>query len=129
MLAFVDNVDEAEPPKIRETEEDENLDVKQLKEKYTEYAYRRFVMEPSLILLNQDTGWKIEVTTKVIKEWWKKSRQWEFQLTLSGAPTSMPRLFGYRLHGLSLNPRDLSRPASAGLPESAAGVARSAFFC
>jgi hypothetical protein len=61
-------------PAIWETEEDKRLEIKQLKEKYTKYAYRHFIKETPLVLLNQNTLWKIEVTTRVIREWWRKSR-------------------------------------------------------
>jgi len=61
-------------PTIWETKEDKKLEIKQLKEKYTKYAYRHFIKETPLVLLNQNTQWKIEVTTRVIKEWWRKSR-------------------------------------------------------
>jgi len=61
-------------PEIWETEEDKKLEIKQLKSKYTKYAYNEFVKEPALVLLNHHTKWKIEVTTRVIREWWKKSR-------------------------------------------------------
>ena len=61
-------------PEIWETEEDKKLEIKQLKSKYTKYAYNEFVKEPALVLLNHHTKWKIEVTTRVVREWWKKSR-------------------------------------------------------
>jgi hypothetical protein len=62
------------PPEIWETDEEKKLEIKQLKKKYTKYAYRHFIKETPLVLLNQNTQWKIEVTTRVIKEWWRKSR-------------------------------------------------------
>jgi len=61
-------------PEIRETGEDKKLKIKDLKEKYTKYAYLHFIRQPPLVLLNQNTEWKIEVTTRVIREWWRKSR-------------------------------------------------------
>jgi hypothetical protein len=61
-------------PEIWETEEDKKLEIKQLKEKYTKYAHRLFINETPLVLFNQNTQWKIEVTTRVIREWWRKSR-------------------------------------------------------
>jgi hypothetical protein len=75
MLVFVVNIlNEGQIPEIWETAEDKKLNIKELKEKYTKYAYDRFIKEPSLVLLNHNTKWNIEVTTRVIKEWWKKSR-------------------------------------------------------
>ncbi|MDR1802046.1 MAG: hypothetical protein LBQ94_00430 [Treponema sp.] len=61
-------------PEIWETEEDKKLEIKQLKGKYTKYAHRLFINETPLIIFNQNTQWKIEVTTRVIREWWRKSR-------------------------------------------------------
>ena len=61
-------------PEIWETEEETKLSIKQLKEKYTKYAYIHFIKNPPLVLLNQPSGWNIEVTTRVIREWWNKSR-------------------------------------------------------
>ena len=63
-----------QPPAIWETDDDKKLEIKQLKKKYTKYAYRHFIKETPLVLLNQNTQWKIEVTTRVIREWWRKSR-------------------------------------------------------
>ena len=65
---------ESQIPEIWETDEEKKLDIKKLKEKYTKYAHDYFIKEPPLVLLNQNTKWNIEVTTRVIKEWWKKSR-------------------------------------------------------
>jgi len=59
---------------IWETEEDKSLSIKELKEKYTKYARNYFIKNPSLIVTNRVTKWKIEITTRVVKEWWKKSR-------------------------------------------------------
>jgi len=69
-----DRLNDAQIPEIKETEKDKKLEIKQLKEKYTKYAYRHFIKEPPLVLLNQNTEWKIEITTRVVKEWWRKSR-------------------------------------------------------
>ena len=61
-------------PEIWETEEEKGLSIKQLKVNYTKYAYAHFIQNPPLVLLNHATGLKIEVTTRVIREWWNKSR-------------------------------------------------------
>ena len=61
-------------PEIWETEEEKGLSVKELKEKYTVYAKSRFIKQPSLVVQNAGTAWSIEITSKVVKEWWKKSR-------------------------------------------------------
>jgi len=59
---------------IWETEEEKQLDLKRLKVMYTKYAYSHFIKQPPMVVINQDTKWKIEITTRVIKEWWRKSR-------------------------------------------------------
>jgi len=75
MLIYVDDkLDSANILEIWETGEEKGLSVKELKEKYTTYAKSRFIKNPPLVLLNSDTGWRIEVTSKIVKEWWKKSR-------------------------------------------------------
>jgi hypothetical protein len=38
-------------PEIRETGEDKKLKIKDLKEKYTKYAYLHFIRQPPLVLL------------------------------------------------------------------------------
>jgi len=43
-----DSSEKTSIPEIWETEEDKKLETKQLKEKYTEYAYSRFIKEPAL---------------------------------------------------------------------------------
>jgi len=65
---------ETDIPEIWETEEDKSLSIKELKEKYTKYARNHFIKNPSRIVINQSTKWEIEITTRVVKEWWKKSR-------------------------------------------------------
>ena len=74
MLLVMANISGSQIPEIWETDDDKKLEIKQLKEKYTKYAYRHFIKETPLVLLNQNTQWKIEVTTRVIREWWRKSR-------------------------------------------------------
>jgi len=59
---------------IWENEDDKSLSIKDLKEKYTEYARSSFIKNPPLIVINSNTKWEIEITTRVVKEWWKKSR-------------------------------------------------------
>ena len=67
-------LNEGQIPEIWETDEDKKLDIKELKEKYTKYAHDYYIKNPPLALINQNTKWDIEVTTRVVKEWWKKSR-------------------------------------------------------
>ena len=62
------------PPAIWETEEDKKLSVNKLIEKNIEYARSHFIKTPHLVVENQETKWKIEITTQVIKEWRQKSR-------------------------------------------------------
>jgi hypothetical protein len=65
--------DRLEIPEIGETAEDKTLAIKDLKEKYTKYARSHFLNDPPLVIKNQTTKWEIEITTRVIKEWWRKS--------------------------------------------------------
>jgi hypothetical protein len=74
ILGFVENKLEAAIPEIGETASDKVLSIKELKEKYTKYAHTHFIKAPSLVIINKAAKWEIEVTTKVIKEWWRKSR-------------------------------------------------------
>jgi hypothetical protein len=55
-------------------EEDKNLSINKLREKYIKYAKSHFIKSPHLSVENKNTKWKIEITTKVIKEWRAKSR-------------------------------------------------------
>jgi hypothetical protein len=61
-------------PAICETASDKILTIKELKEKYTKYAHTHFIRVPPLVIINKAVNWKIEITTRVIKEWWRKSR-------------------------------------------------------
>jgi len=59
---------------IWESDDDKLLSVNKLKEKNIEYARTHFIKKPHLVVENQETKWKIEITTQVIKEWRQKSR-------------------------------------------------------
>jgi hypothetical protein len=61
-------------PEILETDDDRFLSVNKLREKCIEYARSHFIKTPHLIVENENTKWKIEITTRVIKEWRQKSR-------------------------------------------------------
>jgi len=61
-------------PEIWETEEEKKLSVIALKKKYIAYARSQFVDNPPISVLNKDTGWHIEISNRVINEWWGKSR-------------------------------------------------------
>ena len=61
-------------PEIWETEEDKLLSVNKLKERNVEYARTHFIKTPHLVVENQETKLKIEITGQVIKEWRQKSR-------------------------------------------------------
>jgi hypothetical protein len=75
MLIFVERtMQEAEIPEIGEDEEDKLLTLNKLREKYIEYARSHFIKTPPLVIENRETGWKIEITTQVLKEWRQKSR-------------------------------------------------------
>jgi hypothetical protein len=61
-------------PEIVEMEDDKLLSINKLREKYIEYARTHFIKTPHLAVENLETKWKIQITTKVIKEWRQKSR-------------------------------------------------------
>jgi len=61
-------------PEIWETDDDKLLSINKLREKYIEYSRKHFIKKPHLIVINENTNWKIEITTQVIKEWRQKSR-------------------------------------------------------
>ena len=66
--------DGAHIPEIWETANDKVLSIKELKEKYTEYVRSHFIKNPPMVVINNNTKWEIEITTRVVKEWWRKSR-------------------------------------------------------
>jgi hypothetical protein len=75
MIIFVENkLQEAQILEIWETEDDKLLSVNKLREKYIAYARSHFIKMPPLVIENQETKWKIEITTQVLKEWRQKSR-------------------------------------------------------
>jgi hypothetical protein len=61
-------------PELRETEDDKQLSINRLKEKYVDYAHSHFIKTPHLVVINKCTQWKIQITGQVIKEWRQKSR-------------------------------------------------------
>jgi hypothetical protein len=75
MLIFVENqLQEGQVPEIWETEEDKGLSLSALKKKYTTLARGRFTRTPPITVLNKNTNWSIELSNRVINEWWAKSR-------------------------------------------------------
>jgi len=74
MLLLMADISDTRPPEIWETKEDKLLTVNKLKEKNVEYARTHFIKTPHLVVENQETKWKIEITSQVIKEWRHKSR-------------------------------------------------------
>jgi len=67
-------LDRVQIPEIWETEEDKKLSVIALKKKYIAFARSQFIFNPAKTILNKDTGWHIEISNRVINEWWSKSR-------------------------------------------------------
>ena len=61
-------------PEIWETEEDKQLSIGILKKKYIAFARSHYICNPPKVVLNNDTGWMIELSNRVINEWWSKSR-------------------------------------------------------
>jgi hypothetical protein len=74
ILIFVINNLEGTIHEIGETNNDKLLSVNKLREKYIEYAWDHFIKTPHLAVENLETKWKIQITTRVIKEWRQKSR-------------------------------------------------------
>ena len=69
-----ESLQSAKEAEIWETEEDKQLSVNKLKEKYIEYARSHFIKTPHVVVVNQHTHWEIQITGQVIKEWRQKSR-------------------------------------------------------
>ena len=61
-------------PEICASDEDKNLPFNKFREKYIEYVKSHFIKTPHLMIENENTKWKIEISTQVFKEWRKKSR-------------------------------------------------------
>jgi len=63
---------------IWETEDEKQLSVIALKKKYIVFARSRFITKPPRTVINKETGWLIEISNRVINEWWGKSceRKW-----------------------------------------------------
>ncbi|MDR2576140.1 MAG: hypothetical protein LBC52_06835 [Treponema sp.] len=83
MLIFEESsLNEGQIPEIRETEEEKQLTVAVLKKKYIAFARSRFIHNPPMTVLNRDTNWLIELSNRVINEWWGKSRTRERILSI-----------------------------------------------
>ena len=61
-------------PEIWETEEERKLSIVALKKKYIAFARSRFIYDPPKKVVNNDTDWPIEISNRVVNEWWGKSR-------------------------------------------------------
>jgi len=70
----VNNKTEVSIHEIDETDDDKLLSVDKLREKCIKYVKSHYIKTPHLVVENQNTKWKIEITTHVIKEWRQKSR-------------------------------------------------------
>jgi hypothetical protein len=83
MLRFVeDQLQEAQLPKIWETEEEKGLSIGGLKKRYLAIAQSRFIGNPPVIVLNKDKNWPIALSGRVISEWRIKSRTRERILSI-----------------------------------------------
>ena len=60
--------------KICETAEEKQLSMGDLRKKYIVHAFKKFVHTPPLSIINKETGYLIELSSRVIKEWRAKSR-------------------------------------------------------
>lgn len=74
LLIVKKNPQSAKKAEIWETEEDKQLSINKLKEKYIKYARSHFIKTPHLVVVNQHTHWEIQITGQVIIEWRQKSR-------------------------------------------------------
>ena len=75
ILIFVGQKQQNTPiPEIWETEEEKKLSIVALKKKYIAFARSRFICDPPKTVVNNDTGWTIEISNRVVNEWWGKSR-------------------------------------------------------
>jgi hypothetical protein len=63
-----------EIPAISETGEEKELSDGDLRRAYISLAYNRFVRHPPVLVVNRETNWPIELSSRVIKEWRAKSR-------------------------------------------------------
>jgi len=59
---------------IWETKEEKELSIGNLKCFHFLLAKNKFIKNPSLIVINKDTNWAIEISRRVISEWRSKSR-------------------------------------------------------
>jgi len=83
MLLSVENrPHKAHIPEIWETDEEKLLTLIVLKKKYIVFARSRFIRNPPKTILNRSTGWFIEISNRVINEWWGKSRTRERILSI-----------------------------------------------
>jgi hypothetical protein len=69
-------------PEIWETEEEKELSVGGLKQKYFNLARNRFIRTPPVVVINKDKNWPIEFSRRVISEWRIKSRTRERILSI-----------------------------------------------
>ena len=69
-----DKSEESQIPEIRETEEDKQLTIGQLKYHYRQIAKHNF---QGKVFTNKDTNRLIRVSSDGIMEWWQKSRRRE----------------------------------------------------
>ena len=65
---------EASTLEIWETEDEKKLSISALKKNYMAFARSHFIYNPAKAVLNKETGWLIEISNRVINEWWGKSR-------------------------------------------------------
>jgi len=69
-----DGLQETQLPEIWETDNEKKLSVMALKKKYIAFARSNFISSPPKAVLNKHKGWRIEISNRVINEWWSKSR-------------------------------------------------------
>ena len=74
LITMEDGLNETQRLEIWETDEEKKLSIIALKKKYIAFARSQFIWNPPKAVLHKDTGWLIEMSNRVINEWWGKSR-------------------------------------------------------
>ncbi len=69
-------------PEIWESEEEKELPLFALKKNYLAFARSRFIHSPPVTVQNRATNWVVEISNRVINEWWGKARTRERVLAI-----------------------------------------------
>ena len=69
-------------PEIWESEEEKALSLVALKKNCLAFARSRYIHNPPVTVQNRATNWVIEISNRVINEWWGKARTRERVLAI-----------------------------------------------